>query len=399
MTTNALPRPQLERLRQVLSRHVERGDLPGLVALVSRRGDVHVEALGTLSYGDSPPMRRDTIFRIASLTKPITAAATLMLVDDGRLALADAVERWLPELANRKVLRHIAAPLDDTVPARRSITVRDLLTSTFGFGSVMAMPGTCPIQQPIRDWHLYGDGFPHFALMPGTDEYMRKLGSLPLMHQPGERWLYNTSCDVLGVLVARASGKTFEAFLSERLFGPLGMKDTAFSVPAARLDRLPVLYQFNHGTRSFDVFDPGSGNSEFSRPPAFQSGAGGLASTVDDYHAFCRMLLNGGAHEGVRVLSPASVQAMTRDQLTPAQRQGAEVFFGSHSSWGFGMAVDIQPHHPWNVPGRFGWDGGYGTSGYSDPTNNFVGILLTQRLVDSPEQTAVSKDFWAEAYR
>ena len=399
MTTAALPTSRLERLHHALSRHAGRGDLPGLVALVSHHGDVHVEAIGSLSFGDSPPMRRDTIFRIASLTKPMAAAAAMMLVDDGTLALDDAVERWLPELANRRVLKHIAAPIDDTVPATRSITVRDLLTSTFGFGSVMAMPGTCPIQQPIRDWHLYGDDFPHFGLMPGTDDYMRKLGALPLMHQPGERWLYNTSSDVLGVLVARASGDTFEAFLRERLFGPLGMKDTAFCVAEDQLDRLPTLYQFNHDTKAFDVFDLGGRHSEFSRSPAFQSGAGGLVSTADDYLAFCRMLLNGGACRGGRVLSPASVDAMTRDQLTPAQRQGADVFFGQHASWGFGMAVDIQAHHPWNVPGRFGWDGGFGTSAYSDPTNDLVGILLTQRLVDSPEQTAVSQDFWTQAYR
>ncbi len=399
MTTATLPKPRFDRLHQALSHHAERGHLPGLVALVSHHGDVHVEAIGTLSFGDSAPMRRDTIFRIASLTKPMTAAAAMMLVDDGTLALDDAVERWLPELANRRVLKHIAAPLDDTVPARRSITVRDLLTSTFGFGSVMAMPGTCPIQQPIRDGRLYGDDFPHFGLMPGTDDYMRKLGALPLMHQPGERWLYHTSYDVLGVLVARASGKTFEAFLRERLFGPLGMKNTAFSVPAEQLDRLPALYQFNHDTQAFDVFDHGGRDSEFSRSPAFQSGAGGLASTADDYHAFCRMLLDRGACRGGRVLSPASVDAMTRDQLTLAQRQGTEVFLGNHGSWGFGMAVDIQAHHPWNVPGRFGWDGGFGTSAYADPTNDFVGILLTQRLVDSPEQTAVSQDFWAQAYR
>lgn len=183
---------------------------------------------GMKTFGGTEPMDRDTIFRIASLTKPVAAAATMILVDEGKLRLDDSVERWLPELGNRKVLRRIDSPLDDTIPGRRSISVRDLLTSTFGFGSVIAMPGTYPIQQPIRDGHLYGDGFPHFVLMPGTDEFMLRLGALPLMYQPGERWLYNTSCDVLGVLVARVSGKSFAAFLRERLFDPLGMKDTAF---------------------------------------------------------------------------------------------------------------------------------------------------------------------------
>ncbi len=249
-------------------------------------------------------MRRDTIFRIASITKPITAAATMILVDEGALRLDDSVERWLPELTNRKVLSRIDAQLDDTVPARRSITVRDLLTSCFGFGSVMAMPGTYWIQKPIREGHLGGDGPPHPSLTPDTDEWMRRLGALPLMYQPGERWAYNTSCDVMGVLIARVSGKSFEAFLRERLFDPLGMKDTAFSVPASKLDRLPDAYRFNRDSKTLEVFDSAQ-NSEYSRPPAFESGAGGLVSTVDDYYAFCRMMLNKGVWGRKRRLGTA----------------------------------------------------------------------------------------------
>jgi CubicO group peptidase (beta-lactamase class C family) len=378
--------------------NVERGDIPGIVTLIGRGDEMHVDAIGMKIVGGTEPMRRDTIFRIASISKPITAAATMILVDEGALRLDDSVERWLPELANRKVLSRIDAQLDDTVPARRSITVRDLLTSCFGFGSVMAMPGTYPIQQPIHDGHLGGDGPPHPSLTPGTDEWMRRLGELPLMYQPGERWAYNTSSDVLGVLIARVSGKSFEAFLHERLFDPLGMKDTAFSVPASKLDRLPDVYRFNHDSRKLELFDSAR-NSEYSRPPAFESGAGGLVSTVDDYYAFCRTMLNKGVWGRKRLLAQPSVEQMTSDQVTPQQRQGAEIFFGSHSSWGFGMAVNIQPDKPWMVPGRFGWDGGFGTSAYSDPKNDFIGILLTQRLMDSPEPPAVFKDFWTHAYR
>jgi CubicO group peptidase (beta-lactamase class C family) len=322
----------------------------------------------------------------------------MILVDEGALRLDDSVERWLPELANRKVLCRIDAQLDDTVPAGRPITVRDLLTSCFGFGSVMAMPGSYPIQQAIHDGHLGGDGPPHPSLTPGTDEWMRRLGDLPLMYQPGERWAYNTSSDVLGVLIARVSGNSFEAFLRERLFDPLDMKDTAFSVPASKIDRLPDVYQFNHDSKKLEVFDSAR-NSEYSRPPAFESGAGGLVSTVDDYYAFCRTMLNKGVWGRKRLLTQASVESMTSDQLTPHQRKGAEIFFGSHSSWGFGMAVNIQRDKPWMVPGRFGWDGGFGTSAYSDPKNDFIGILLTQRLMDSPEPPAVFKDFWMHAYR
>jgi CubicO group peptidase (beta-lactamase class C family) len=378
--------------------YVERGDIPGIVTLIGRGDEIHVDAIGTKAVGGKEPMRRDTIFRIASITKPITAAATMILVDEGKLRLDDSVERWLPELANRKVLNRIGSQLDDTVPARRSIAVRDLLTSCFGFGSVIAMPGTYPIQRPIRDGHLGGDGPPHPSLTPATDEWMRRLGGLPLMYQPGERWAYNTSYDVLGVLIARVSGKSFEAFLRERLFHPLGMKDTAFSVPASKLDRLPDMYQFNRDSKKLEVFDSAR-NSEYSRPPAFESGAGGLVSTVDDYYAFCRMMLNKGVWGLERVLTQASVESMTSDRLTPEQRKGAEIFFGSHSSWGFGMAVNIHSAKPWMVPGRFGWDGGFGTSAYSDPTNDFIGILLTQRLMDSPEPPPVFNDFWSHAYR
>ncbi len=385
-------------LHAAMRGYVERGNIPGIVTLIARGDEIHVDAVGTMTLDGDDPMRRDTIFRIASISKPITAAATMILVDDGVLRLDDSVERWLPELAKRRVLKRIDSQLDDTVPAKRSITVRDLLTFCFGFGSVMAMPGTYPIQQPIRDGHLGGDGPPHPFLTPGPDEWMRRLGALPLMYQPGERWAYNTGSDVLSVLIARASGKSFGAFLRERLFEPLGMKDTAFSVAASQMDRLPGCYQFNPSSRKLEAFDSLE-NSEYSRQPAFESGAGGLVSTADDYYGFCRMLLNKGVWGKERVLSEAAVESMTRDQISPEQRIGAEVFFGNHSSWGFGMAVNLHREMTWTVPGRFGWDGGFGTSAYSDPSNDVIGILLTQRMMDSPEPPAVFKDFWAGVYR
>ncbi len=396
--TIKLNKARIADLHTTMAGYVERGDIPGIVMLINRGDEMHVDAIGMKTVGGKEPMNRDTIFRIASITKPIAAAAAVMLVDEGKLRLDDPVERWLPELANRKVLRRIDSQLTDVVPAKRSITVRDLLTSTFGFGSVMAMPGTYPIQQPIKDGHLGGDGPPHYSLWPSADEWMRRLADLPLMYQPGERWLYNTSCDVLGVLIARVSGKSFEAFLRERLFEPLEMKDTAFSVVPPKLDRLAGFYQFNHRSKKLEPFESLE-HSEYSQPPAFESGSGGLVSTVDDYFAFCRMMLNKGVLGRDRLLAQNSVESITSDQLIPGQRKGAEIFFGSHSSWGFGMAVNIRRDEPWMVPGRFGWDGGFGTSAYSDPKNDFIGILLTQRLLDSPEPPAVFKDFWMHAYR
>jgi CubicO group peptidase (beta-lactamase class C family) len=397
-TTNKLNQAQVADLHATMNGYVERRDIPGIVTLIARGDEIYVDAVGTKTIDGREPMRRDTIFRIASITKPIAAAAMMILVDEGKVGLDDSVERWLPELANRKVLSRIDSQLDDTVPATRPITVRDVLTSTFGFGSVMAIPGTYPIQQPISDGHLGGDGPPHPSLTPGTDEWMRRLGELPLMYQPGERWAYNTSCDLMGVLVARLSGKSFEVFLRERLFGPLGMKDTAFCVPASKLDRLPSVYRFDQASKKLEVYDSAQ-NSEYSRPPAFESGAGGLVSTADDYYAFCRMMLNKGNWGRAQLLTEVSVESMTSDQLVPQQKEGAELFFGNHSSWGFGMGVNIQHEKPWTVPGRFGWDGGFGTSAYSDPKNDFIGILLTQRMMDSPEAPAVFTDFWKGAYQ
>ena len=396
LPTSKLNKERITDLHTKMSGYVERGEIPGIVTLISRGDEVHVDPIGTKTIDGKAPMRRDTIFRIASLTKPITAAAAMILVDDGKIGLEDSVERWLPELANRQVLRRIDSQLDDTVPARRSITVRDLLTLCFGFGSVMAKPGTYPIQTPIHDGKLGSDGPEYMLDAPAGDEWIRRLGELPLMYQPGERWAYNTGIDVLGVLIARASGKSFAAFLRERLCEPLGMKDTAFSVPAAKRDRLAGCYRFDRD--QFEVFDSAE-NSKWSRPPTLESGAGGLVSTADDYFMFCRMMLNKGVSGRERVLSAAAIEAMTRDQVTAQQREGAEIFFGHHSSWGFGMAVDTQREELWNVPGRFGWDGGFGTSAYSDPKNDFIGILLTQRLMDSPAPPAVFTDFWTQAYR
>ncbi|HKE96541.1 MAG TPA: serine hydrolase domain-containing protein [Povalibacter sp.] len=387
----------LERMRRVLSGHVERNEIPGIVALLSRGDEVHVETLGRLSLDDAAPMRRDAIFRIASVTKLITAVAAMILIEECRLRLDDSIEPWLPELAHRRVLRSIGSQLDDTVPAARAITVRDLLTYRMGFGSVMAMPGTHPIQNLIRDYRIGGDGPPHPAQALSTDDWIRNLGSLPLLAQPGERWMYNVSADVLGVLIGRVSGQSFGAFLRERIFEPLGMTDTDFHVPAAKLRRLPGCYSFNRQTSALELFDDRV-NSEWSKPPAFESGAGGLVSTIDDCFAFSRMMLNRGSIGQRQILSRASVELMTSDQLEPRHREGAELFFHGYSSWGLGMAVDIAREEIYHSPGRFGWTGGFGTALYIDPANDVISILFTQRLMDSPEPPRVYTDFWATAW-
>ena len=397
MSTAGLSKSRLERMHQVLSGYVERKEMPGLVALVSHHDDVHVETLGTMSVGHPAPMKRNTIFRIASLAKPITAVAAMILVEECRLRLDDSIEAWLPELANRRVLKSMTSQLDDTVPARRAITVRDLLTFRMGFGSVMAMPDTYPIQKLIREYRIGGDGPPLPSRAPGTEEWLQKLGSLPWMAQPGERWMYHVSADVLGVLISRVSGQSLGTFMRERIFDPLGMKDTAFHVPSEEIERLPACYRFNRQTQRLDMYDDGA-NSAWQPEPPFESGGGGLISTIDDYFAFSRMMLKKGRHGRAQVLSCAAVELMTSDALTPKQRAGSEVFFGAYRSWGFGMAVEIQRNEIFRTPGRFGWDGGLGTSAYTDPAESMIGILFTQRMMESPEPPKVFTDFWTLAY-
>src|SRR3989454_8190986 len=237
MSTTGLSKARLVRMHDVMAGYVERGEVPGLVTLVSRRGEVHVDVIGTQALGDSPPMRRDTLFRISSMTKPITAAATMILVEECKLRLDDPVDALLPELAERQVLKRLDGPLDDKVPAKRPFTVRDLLTFRMGFGQMLAPPDAYPILSAASAQQI-GMGPPSPSTMPAPDEWMRRLGRLPLMHQPGEQWMYNTGSDVLGVLIARASGQPLETFLRERLFEPLEMRDTSFSVPEASFDRL-----------------------------------------------------------------------------------------------------------------------------------------------------------------
>ncbi len=391
-------RDRLARLHRSLAAHVASGDVPGVVALVSRHGEVQVEAVGTQSF-DGPPMKRDTIFRIASMTKPVIAAATLMLVEEGKLRLDDPVDAFLPELASPRVLGSIDGAVDDTVPARRAVTTRDLLTFTFGMGALMVWPPQYPIQHAAAAAGLAPGPFHHDYT---ADEFMKRLGSLPLFYQPGERWLYHTGSDVLGVLIARVAGQSLEQALQERLFEPLGMRDTGFQVPAGKLDRFASAYRMDPQEKKLVVSDDAV-NSRWSKPPAFASGGGGLVSTVDDVHALYRMLIGYGLQDGVyggeRLLARPTVELMMSDQLTAEQKQGAEIFFGIGASWGMGGAVVTRRTDIFATPGRFGWDGGYGTSAHLDPAEDMIGILMTQRMMESPVSPRVFRDFWTGAYQ
>jgi CubicO group peptidase (beta-lactamase class C family) len=378
-----------DHLRGVMAGHVERGDLPGLVMLVSRGGETHADAIGRLAFEGSP-MTRDAIFRVTSMTKPITAAAAMVLVEQGKLQLDDPLDRWLPELANRRVLLTIDALIHQTVPARRAISLRDLLTFRCGYGMIPVFPERYPIQRAYAEAGLApGPVFPSFP----PDELVRRYGSLPLIYQPGERWLYNAGTEILGVLIARVAGVTFGEFLQERIFAPLGMKDTAFYVPKEKQHRFATVYSHDRATKSMKVFDPPV-TGRFSNPPAFENGSAGLVSTADDFNAFAQMLLNGGSLGNERILSQPSVDLMTTNHIQADEKRESTLFLGNSRGWGFGMSVFTGFDDPEAKPGQFGWDGGYGTSWYSDPQAQLTGILLTQRVMDSPEPPRPFTDFW-----
>jgi CubicO group peptidase (beta-lactamase class C family) len=359
----------LERLRAALAARVERRELPGVVFLLARGNDVYADAVGTTAFDISDPMRRETPFRVASMTKPVVAAATMMLVDDGKLGLEDGVERWLPELANRRVLKAIDGPLDETVPARRPITVDDLLTNRLGFGQLIE--GTPPpVMQAADDLELEL-GPPDPRTPHQLDQWISRFATLPLMYQPGERFLYNVGSLVLGALLARVADQPLGDLLDERIFQPLGMRRTGFSLSSALARQLPAYYMTNFETHQLERRNV-STPDVWSRLPAFPSGAGGLASTADDFLQFGRLLLDGGVYDGRRLLSERSVELMTTNQLTDEQIAGGGTILDGNG-WGFGMGVITKP-----LPGRYGWAGGYGTAWFNDPRSGLVAIVLTQ---------------------
>ncbi|NEB98319.1 serine hydrolase domain-containing protein [Streptomyces anulatus] len=379
-------------LHELLDAHIAKGSMPGAVALVSRGGRTEVASAGTAGLAGSAPMRRDSLFRIASITKPIVAAAAMTLVEDGLIAPADPVAAWLPELAAPLVVRTPRSPVDDVVSAVRPITLLDLLTfrAGYGFPSDFSLPAVAPLFAELKQ------GPPQPQAVPAPDAWMAALSRIPLLHQPGDGWLYNTCSDILGVLVARVADRPLPAYLAERLFEPLGMTDTGFAVAPAALDRFTGYYRAGADSGDEPVLVDAP-DGQWSSPPAFPSGAGGLVSTVDDWAAFGRMLLAGGlSDDGRRVLAAESVRQMITDHLTPEQRAESGLFTEGQG-WGFGGAVDVEIAAPWNVLGRYGWVGGTGTTAHIVPSTGAVAVLLTQMEMSGPTAPQVMRDFWTYA--
>jgi CubicO group peptidase (beta-lactamase class C family) len=379
----------LTRLKTDLERYVSENQPPGLVAWISRAGEQYVLPVGAMSI-DGRPIQRGTIFRIASMTKPITAIAAMMLIEEGVLRLDEPIDGLAPELANRRVLKSMSGPLDDTVAAHRPITLEDVLSFRLGWG--IDFNAEAPFVKAVAK--LPGFGIPNPA-WPGDDHlFLQELGRLPLQAQPGEKWLYTLGANVLGVLIARAARQPLDEFLHERIFQPLHMSDTAFFVPAGKQDRLVTGYVNDRG--KLEPFEPWNGL--YSKRPSFLAGDSGLVSTADDFGTFARFMLDGTAPSGRRLLKVDTLRAMTTNRLTSEQMKGGELILGHGRGWGLGLGVQVTAS-PYGVqPGAYGWDGGFGTSWFNDPTRDLTAILLTQRVFDSPDPPSVHKQLWQDVY-
>jgi CubicO group peptidase (beta-lactamase class C family) len=375
----------LAQAPEALKTPIEAGDLAGAVTLVWRKGEViQVDAQGMADRESGRPMARDTLFRIASMTKPVTSVAALMLLEEGRFTLDEPITRWAPEFKDMKVLKDPHGPVEDTYPSPRAITFDDLFTHRAGlaYGFTSIGPIAFAHQKALGDV---------LTINSGPDAWMAALASLPLSYPPGQQFHYSHATDVLGFLVGRIAGTGFREFLMERIFGPLGMVDTDFYIPPDKRDRAAVVYRLDE---SLSALEP----VPFPRhdiPPIYCGGGGGLTSTVDDYLAFARMLLGGGEVDGVRLLKPETVRLMRQNRLTQAQR--AIPFMGipfwGGQGFGLGLSVIMDPEaQAWmgaGSKGAFGWPGAFGTWWQADPVEDLIMLYMIQNSMPlGPEAAA-----------
>jgi CubicO group peptidase (beta-lactamase class C family) len=377
-----------EDVEAVVAGHVAADAVPGAAWWVRRDGEVARGAAGTHTPAGDDPVRPDTLFRISSTTKPVVAAAALTLVDEGRLGLDDPVDDVLPELAGREVLADPADAAAGTVPARRPITVRDVLTFRLGLGMDFTAPWPTPTLAALAEAGLpAGPPAPQGA--PAPDEWLRRLAGVPLAHQPGERWLYHTGASVLGVLVARAADRPLPEVLAERVLEPIGMRDTGFAVPEHARDRFGPHWTPPGQDGRREVYDPADG--QWARLPAFPDGGDGLVSTVDDLAAFAAVLAAGGrTPEGTWVLAEETVRAMTSEQAGAVDDEGG--------GWGLGIGVRRTDEPGGRHAGSHGWDGGLGSSWWTDPVTGTTAVLLTNQMWSSPQPPALFADVRAVAF-
>jgi CubicO group peptidase (beta-lactamase class C family) len=359
----------------MLQNVVDAGDLSGFVTLLFRKGEIaQVNTIGHRDIATKAPMTRDTLFRIASMTKPVTSVAALMLMEEGKLRLEDPVTKWAPELADLRVLKKVDGPLDETYPAPRAITIEDLFTHRAGLSYGFSATG------PIAKAYDKALGDPlNNSTTP--DAWLKALGTLPLLYAPGERLHYSVATDVLGFIVGRVEKTSFREVLMERLFGPLGMPDTDFYIPKEKRNRLATVYRQDQQTGALNPLP----FALHDTPPAFCGGGGGLISTADDYLKFARMMMNKGELDGRRYLKPETVTLMCTNRLTPGQR--TIPLLGAIPMWdgmGFGLGVSIIDHPEklgflgMGAKGAFGWPGAFGTWWQADPANDLIMLYLIQ---------------------
>jgi CubicO group peptidase (beta-lactamase class C family) len=377
----------LRAVADAMQAAVADGDVPGVVTLLYRHGLIaQVTAAGFRDEATKAPMRSDTIFRLASMTKPVISVAVLMLIEDGKLSLSTPAEKFLPELADRKLLKNPGDPLDSAVSSPRGITVLDLLTHRSGIATTDTVPDTVP--GPATDAIRQADALRD----EGYDAWMKRVGALPLVYEPGTHFNYGNSFDVLGILIARASGLGLPEFLEMRIFRPLGMKDTGFMVPAGKMSRFATNYAIDPATKQRVVADRADGTSRWARMPAFPSGGGGLVSTAEDYLQFARMLLGKGRLGDARLLSHEAVALMTANELPPDQRKIPFAGFEFWAGQGFGLGVSVvddvarQARSPfgYSSQGSFGWPGAFGTWWQVDPKEDMIQIFLIQQPAADP---------------
>lgn len=386
---------KLDAVPAALQYYIDRGDLAGIVTMIAHRGQiVQVNTLGMRDLETRSPMQRDTIFRLASMTKPVTSVAALMLMEEGKLKLSDPITKWIPELANRRVLRKADGPIDDTVPAARDITVEDLMTHRAGMSLGPLLTG------PIAQAYDAAIGGAKISQMT-ADQFLAGMGTLPLLDQPGTRMQYGVATDVLGFLIERVDGKTLQQSLKDRLFAPLDMKDTDFWVPPEKTERLASLYEFNEAKGALQKY----ALRDFSKPPTLFMGAGALVSTADDYMTFAQMLLRNGQSGKVRILKPETVTLMRTNRLTPAQRQFPFIGRPLWRGMGFGLGVaTVEERLDTNTfngsVGSYSWPGAWGTWWENDPVEDLTVIYMIQQAMKiSPDAGAVLAGGRGVAYR
>lgn len=368
----------MEQVRRMLQEQVDAGILPGAVALRCRRGRSETAAVGVQDVESRIPMSSRTLFHWDSLGKPLTATLALSFVADRSLELDSPIERWLPELSGQRVLIDPSGPLAETVPAKRPVTVRDLLTLRGGLGFTTDFE--CPFTEALVT-ELQEGPTPRSL---DRESFLTSAARLPLAHQPGDGWTYNTGSTLLGLLLERVGGRTLDVLMAERLLEPLEMQDARWWVPSSELPRFASRYRRTGDAHTpLQLIDPPDG--QYARPPSFPDGAGGLIGTADDWLAFGQMLLDGGRSRSHRVIPEHLVTLLLTDHLTALQRRQAGFFLADGEGWGYGGSV--------RPDGSYGWTGGAGTSARAHPDRGEVSILLTQVALDGPHGSPAIAEF------